>query len=244
MLKKSFLAIPILLLLTVGMVSISVSADSLVPQWIQNTALWYGQGDISEQEFLDSITYLINNKIIFLDKQEKSEIIDPVIASDDIIVSKPRINQCSVLYQAYQNVGKTQFISKYEHVTFINTCVKLYQDPIWKYSGDDRTEKLNERFIQLDQKIKEETTKLSHEPTVTILSKTKIGNEKYDVKFNVCAGDKKIDKAKVLIKSQIESVEYGTSKNVPENACRSYATQINAKNPDNIFITILEQVLQ
>ena len=242
MLKKIFLAIPILLFLVVGM--ISVSAESSVPQWIKNTALWYGQGDISEKEFLDSITYLINNKIIFLDEQEKNEMMDPTIVSDDAIVTKPRINQCSILYQTYKNVGKTQFLSKYEHVTFINTCVKLYQDPVWKYSGDDRTEKLNEKFIQLDQKTSEEKTKLSHEPTVSILSKTKIGNEKYDVKFNVCAGDKRIDKAKMLIKSQIESVEYGTSKDVPENACRSYAIQINAKNPDNIFITILEQVLE
>jgi len=242
MLKKLFLAIPILLFLVVGMVS--VSADSLVPQWIKNTALWYGQGNISEQEFLNSITYLINNKIIFLDEQKKSEAMDPTIISEDVIVTKPRINQCSVLYQSYKNIGKAQFLSKYEHVTFINVCVKLYQDPVWKYQGDDRTEKLNEKFIQLDQKIKEEKAKLSYEPSVTILSKTKIGNEKYDVKFNVCAGDKKLDKAKVLIKSQIESVEYGTSKDVPENACRSYATQINAKNSDNIFITILEQVIE
>ena len=241
MLKKLFFAIAVLLFL--GISIISVSADSLVPQWIQNTALWYGQGTISEQEFLDSIIYLINNKIIFLNEKEKNEVLDPTIASEEVIVTKPRINQCSVLYQAYKNVGKTQFLSKYEHVTFISTCVKLYDDPVWKYQGDDRTEKLNERFIQLDQKTKEERPKLSTEAHVKILSKTKIGNEKYDVKFNVCAGDKKLDKAKVLIKSQIESVEYGTSKDIPENACRSYATQINAKNPDNIFITVLEQVL-
>ena len=236
------MAIPILLFLILG--AASVSADSLVPKWIQNTALWYGQGIISEQEFLDSITYLIDNKIIFLKEQEKTETLDPTIASEDVIVTKPRINQCSVLYQAYKNVGKAQFLSKYEHVTFINTCVSLYQDPVWKYQGDDRTEKLNEKFVQLNQKTKEEKPKMSYEPSVTISSKTKIGNEKYDVKFNVCAGDKKIDKAKVLIKSQIESVEYGTSKDIPENACRSYVTQINAKNPDNIFITVLEQVLE
>lgn len=35
----------------------------------------------------------------------------------------------------------------------------------------------------------------------------------------------------------------GTSKDVPENTCRNCATKINAKNPENIFIIILEQVL-
>ena len=109
--------------------------------------------------------------------------------------------------------------------------------------GEDRIEKINEKFIQINQKINEEKSKLSFEPKASISSKIKIGNEKYDVKFNVCAGEKKIGKAKVLIKSQIESIEYGTTKDIPENACRRYNAQINAKNPDNIFITILEQVL-
>lgn len=240
MLKKLFFAIPFLLFLAVGLVS--VSADSLVPQWIQNTALWYGQGNISEQEFLDSIAYLINNNILFLDKQEKTEVLDPTIVSDDVIVTKPRINQCSVLYQAYKNVGKVQFISKYEHVTFINTCVKLYQDPVWKYQGDDRIEKLNEKFIQLDQKIKEEKPKLSYEPSVMITSKTDIGQGKFDVKFNICAGDDRIDKAKVLVKSQIEAIQVGSNKDIPENSCRNYVTQIYANNAANIQIYILEQV--
>ena len=234
--------IPILLFLVFGMVS--ASADSIVPKWIQNTALWYGQGNITEREYLDSIAYLINNKIIVLDKQEESKETDSIISlSDEVPVTKPRINQCIVLYQAYQNHGKEHFISKYKHVTFIKTCVNLYHDPVWKYQGEDRIEKINEKFIQLNQKMSEEKPKLSSEPKANISSKIKIGNEKYDVKFNVCAGDKKIDKAKVLIKSQIESIEYGTTKDIPENACRSYNTQINAKNPDNIFITVLEQVL-
>ena len=240
MLKKLFFAIPFLLFLAVGLVS--VSADSLVPQWIQNTALWYGQGNISEQEFLDSIAYLINNNILFLDKQEKTDVLDPTIVSDDVIVTKPRINQCSVLYQAYKNVGKVQFISKYEHVTFINTCVKLYQDPVWKYQGDDRIEKLNEKFIQLDQKIKEEKPKLSYEPSVMITSKTDIGQGKFDVKFNICAGDDRIDKAKVLVKSQIEAIQVGSNKDIPENSCRNYVTQIYATSAANIQINLLEQV--
>ena len=54
-LNKILLAIPLLLLLAVGMAS--VDAESLIPQWVQNTALWYGQGIISEQEYIDSIKF-------------------------------------------------------------------------------------------------------------------------------------------------------------------------------------------
>ncbi|WP_428325659.1 plastocyanin [Nitrosopumilus sp.] len=240
--RKFLLLIPVLMFVGVGFYS--VSADSLVPSWVKNTALWYGEGSISEQEFLDSIQYLINNNVIFLDKAEKDEVIDPVIASDDVIVTKPRINQCSVLYQAYKNVGKVQFVAKYEHITFINTCVKLYQDPIWNYHGEDRVDKLNERFLELNQPIKEERAKLSYTPTVTITSKTDIGQGKYNVKFNACAGDERIDKAKILVKSDIEAIQVGTSKDIQENSCRTYVTQLHANNPANIKASILLQVYE
>ena len=38
-----------------------------VPNWIKNTALWYGEGGISEGEFLNMIKFLIENKIIVLE---------------------------------------------------------------------------------------------------------------------------------------------------------------------------------
>ncbi len=242
MMKKLLLAIPLLLLLTLG-VSFTY-AESLVPEWIKNTALWYGQDKISEKEYLESLRYLINNKILFLDEQEKNDVLDPTIASNEVSVTKPRINQCSTLYQSYKNIGKAQFVAKYQHVNYINICVKLYQDPIWNYQGGDRIEQLNAKFIEFEQKAKESKPKLSYEPSVKILSTTKIGEGKYDVKFNVCAGDKKIDKAKVLVKSAIESIQVGTNKDIPENVCRTYVTQLYANNVANIQITILEQVLE
>jgi hypothetical protein len=240
MLKKIIFTVTLVVFLGLGINS--VHAESILPEWIQNTALWYGQGNVSEQEFINAIEYLINNKIIFLTEKEKDNVLDPVIASDDVIVTKPRINQCSVLYQAYKNVGESQFTLKYKHVTFVKTCVSLYKDPIWKYQGDDRIEKLNERFFQLDQKIKTEKQKLSYEPSVSILSHTDIGQGKYLVKFNICAGDKSIDKAKVLLQSKIEAIQVGSSKDIPANSCRNYETQIYANNVANIQMSILEQV--
>ena len=48
-----------------------VSAQAL-PDWIKNTALWYGEGNISETEFLNAIKYLIENKIIIIEDEEKN----------------------------------------------------------------------------------------------------------------------------------------------------------------------------
>ncbi|MFY9301393.1 MAG: plastocyanin/azurin family copper-binding protein [Candidatus Nitrosotenuis sp.] len=61
---------------------LSVDAQ-LIPDWIKNTAKWYGEGKISETEFLNAIKYLIDNNIIVLEpkpqtsKQATANIIIP-----------------------------------------------------------------------------------------------------------------------------------------------------------------------
>lgn len=52
----------------------SVTAQT-VPDWIRTTALWYGEGSISETEFLNAIKYLIENKIIVIESEEKDELV-------------------------------------------------------------------------------------------------------------------------------------------------------------------------
>ena len=44
----------------------SSAQDAQIPGWIKNVAEWWASGDISENEFLTGIEYLINNNIILL----------------------------------------------------------------------------------------------------------------------------------------------------------------------------------
>ena len=39
-------------------------APSIIPDWIKNIALWYGQGNVTEDEFINAIKFLINQGII------------------------------------------------------------------------------------------------------------------------------------------------------------------------------------
>ena len=50
-----------------------------VPEWIKNNALWYGQGDISESEFLNAIKFLIDTGVIVLDTTVVSEMMEAQI---------------------------------------------------------------------------------------------------------------------------------------------------------------------
>jgi len=45
----------------------SSAQDAQIPNWIKNVAGWWGSGDISENEFVTGIEYLINNNIILID---------------------------------------------------------------------------------------------------------------------------------------------------------------------------------
>jgi len=47
---------------------------ALVPDWIKNTAKWYGDDQISEGEFLNAIKYLIQNGIIEIPETEEKMI--------------------------------------------------------------------------------------------------------------------------------------------------------------------------
>jgi plastocyanin len=72
----------LVLVVVFGVVSLMLGAAQAqsVPEWIKNTAKWYGEGKISETEFLNAIKYLVDNKIIVLEPKlaEKSK---PVVAN-------------------------------------------------------------------------------------------------------------------------------------------------------------------
>lgn len=59
----------LMLIFAVSIASLSVnSADAqVVPEWVKNTALWYGEGIISEGEFLNMVKFLIENEVIVID---------------------------------------------------------------------------------------------------------------------------------------------------------------------------------
>ena len=62
-------------LTVIGFVGFSVSAsadDSSIPEWVKNNALWWAEGKISGQEYLNSVKFLIEKEIIVVDTQQSS----------------------------------------------------------------------------------------------------------------------------------------------------------------------------
>jgi hypothetical protein len=241
--KKHIIIFALLVIMMIGFSQTSF-AQSNVPEWVRNTATWYGQGLISEQEFLNAIKFLIDNKIILLaEKTSDPSTESPQPDKTDVIVTKPRLNYCIVVHQSWKELGDFRFKAKYSHVNYISECVKLYKDPVWKYQGNDRIDVLYKKFLEFHEQALQAKPRLSTDPYIKVQSINNLGQGHFLVKFNVCAGDLPIDKAKILIKSEIDAIQVGSSKDVPANACRSYETQIYAKHADNIKLSIIEQVI-
>lgn len=62
----------LVVMFSIILVSFSASfanAES-VPEWVKNNASWYGQGIISETEFLNAIKFLIENDVLVIDTKD------------------------------------------------------------------------------------------------------------------------------------------------------------------------------
>ena len=64
--KKVLLSITIFSILLISFSGNFANAES-IPEWVKNNALWYGQGNISETEFLNAIKFLIENKVLIIE---------------------------------------------------------------------------------------------------------------------------------------------------------------------------------
>lgn len=71
-LSKSMFSLSIMMsLFLVSLLFYEALAED-VPEWVKNTAKWYGDDKISETEFLNAIKFLIDNNIIILDSDTDS----------------------------------------------------------------------------------------------------------------------------------------------------------------------------
>ncbi len=54
--------------------SVNFANAQSVPEWVKNTALWYGEGVVSEQEFLNMIKFLIENEVIVIESIDAEKV--------------------------------------------------------------------------------------------------------------------------------------------------------------------------
>ncbi len=69
--NSAIVCFAILLLLGITIPN-SFAEESKLPDWIKNIFVWYGEGQISEEDLLNAITFLVENQIIQIDTANQS----------------------------------------------------------------------------------------------------------------------------------------------------------------------------
>ena len=66
--------------------SITFAEEILIPNWVRDTALWWGEGKISDSDFINALQYLMKEKILNVPPPDSSneEIIDREINFDKL----------------------------------------------------------------------------------------------------------------------------------------------------------------
>ena len=62
--------------------SSGIADAQTVPEWIKNNALWYGQGTISETEFLNAMKFLIEEGVLVIEISEPA----PVVQAASVVI--------------------------------------------------------------------------------------------------------------------------------------------------------------
>lgn len=130
--------------LVIGM-SINASAqESIIPSWIKNTAKFWIEGKISDQEFLQAIKFLIENRILIVSQTETKQVeqkSSPELISKEgkAVVEKVSTSNEGISGSFGIRDSKGNYFTNdgWLYLTIINSeGVKVYNNRLHFFSGD------------------------------------------------------------------------------------------------------------
>jgi hypothetical protein len=118
-----------------------------IPSWVKNTAAWYGDGSVSQTEFIDAIKHLIDSKVIQLSdvKNIKEDILK---SKHKVTITDLRFLECIALHDEYLKMDEPEFHKKYLHKPFINICVNFFNDTPWSAAYTGNLESLYQSYLK------------------------------------------------------------------------------------------------
>ena len=73
-----------------------------------------------------------------------------------------------------------------------------------------------------------------------ILYSIKVGEDRYFIHYNVCAGEKSIVSPSIILESEQDTVQVDSTKIIGENSCQGFESIIDTKSPSLVKITVVE----
>ena len=94
----------------------SSAQDAQIPGWIKNVAGWWASGDISENEFLTGIEYLINNNIINLSSVPCFDVVGIDDATANVVKAVPDWVKNNAKWWSEDLIGDADFYNGLEYL--------------------------------------------------------------------------------------------------------------------------------
>ena len=73
-----------------------------------------------------------------------------------------------------------------------------------------------------------------------ILYSINVGEDRYFIHFNACAGEKSIVSPSIILESEQDTVQVDSTKIIGENSCQGFESIIDTQSPQLVKITIVE----
>jgi len=73
-----------------------------------------------------------------------------------------------------------------------------------------------------------------------ILYSVNVGEDRYFIHFNACAGEKSIVSPSIILESEQDTVQIDSTKIIHKNSCQGFESIIDTKSPQLVKITIEE----
>ncbi len=67
-----------------------------------------------------------------------------------------------------------------------------------------------------------------------------VGEDRYFIHYNVCAGEKSIVSPSIILESEQDTVQVDSTKIIGENSCQGFESFIDTKSPSLVKITVVE----
>ena len=107
--KKKFLVI-VGMLISISAVGITAwssttfAEEALIPNWIRNTALWYGEGKINDGDFINALQWLMNEEILKIPSpdSDSEKIVENEINFDKISLEVTGIHELARMLDVAQ----------------------------------------------------------------------------------------------------------------------------------------------
>lgn len=136
----------------------------------------------------------------------------------EIPLKKSHEIRCTNMYEKFMKMGKENFIKRYPAYPIMDTCLKLFHDPNWDFKGK----------TLIDEKY---SSDLVYQSNSQMLTKLKIGSDKFLVKFNVCSENDK--KTKYLLITTDKEEFIGQISRSFNGSCADLWMQIYANSPED-----------